>query len=277
MATMDDFTFDISDASDKIVAAYKEHGVIVLKKCLSSSVFSEIANFFQLQLNEVQNILEKYGLNGPLNELGPSVSQLLNSSSAINDQDHHLLMGHFPLAVRLSDTLRDIPRAMKKSPILYRLLDSRELFVHMPINARYILPNQPLSAVPTHQDVAYNTHMKNFCVLWTPFCEIDQDCGGMAVYPGSHTLKNLNSSTQHANGMTWLPKLDVGDLSAIPLQPLSIGDVVIFSDTTVHESVPNTSERIRLNAEVRFFGKSQDSMKHYFDLQRNVIINPVET
>ena len=274
MTEMTTFTFDALDPLDKIAAAYREYGVVVLKKCLPPDVVTTVTKYLTTQLDEISKYLTKFGFHQPLKDLGPAVTALLQSSSALDNEDRHLLMGHFGLAVRLSETLRRIPLAMKPLPVLYELLGSHELFVHMPVNARYILPNQSSSAVPTHQDIAYNEHMKKFCVLWTPFCEIEERCSGMAVYPGSHLLGAFNKPPAEKGGMEWLPKLDMGSMASVPLLPLSPGDVVVFSDTTAHESMPNTSDRIRLNAEVRFFGEARHSSKHYFDLQSGEIVKP---
>lgn len=275
--SMDDFTFGASELASRIGDAYRTHGVVVVKQCLPAAVVAAVQAYLTEQLDRVQELFAKFGLHKPLKECGPDVADLLRSGAVPQGEDQHLLLGHFPLDVRLSAALKTIPSAMRSRRFLNDILGSSELFVHMPINARYILPSQTSSAVPTHQDISYNAHMKDFCVLWTPFSEIDDRCSGMAVYPGSHRLGPLAPPQSPSDNTEpgWLPKIDIGAVQAVPLLPLSPGDVVVFSDTTVHESMPNRSARIRLNVEARFFGHRAHTKKHYFDLQSGEVVNPL--
>jgi ectoine hydroxylase-related dioxygenase (phytanoyl-CoA dioxygenase family) len=97
------------------------------------------------------------------------------------------------------------------------------------------------------------------------------------VYPGSHRLGPLAPSPSGNHELGWLQKIEVGAAHAVPLLPISPGDVVVFSDTTAHESMLNRSERIRLNVEVRFFGLRAHTTKHYLDLQSGDVVNPAPT
>jgi ectoine hydroxylase-related dioxygenase (phytanoyl-CoA dioxygenase family) len=274
---MDTFTFDKSASAADVAAAHAEHGVVVVRNCLPAATVATVQAYLTAELERVRTAFARLGITGPLEASGPQVTALLADGSNVANEDKHLLLGHFPLAVRLSETLRLIPSALGQLGFLQSMLGSRELFVHMPINARYILPRQTIAAVPTHQDVSYNTHMRGFCVAWVPFTEIDEDCSGMAVYPGSHRLGALAPPPTAQSSPGWLPKIEAQLGAPVPLLPLSPGDVAVFSELTVHESMANRSSRIRLNAEVRFFGDRAHTTKHYFDLQTGAVINPAET
>lgn len=270
--SMKAFTFAADAPLATIADAYATHGVVVVTGCLPRDTVTDVRAYLRGQLSSVRNTFSRFGLHAPLVDCGAAIGPLLKSGAISKADDRHLFLGHFPLDVRLSPILRHIPMALKAHGILQRLLASSQLFVHMPINARYILPRQSVSAVPTHQDVSYNTHIKDFCVAWTPFSEIDERCCGMAVYPGSHRVGPLALLTGGGDG--WLPKIDIGTVTPVSLSPLSPGDVVVFSDTTVHESMLNRSDRIRLNIEARFFARRAHTSKHYLDLQTGEVVNP---
>jgi hypothetical protein len=250
---------------------------VVVKSCIPAETVAAVQAYLTEQLDEVRTAFARLGIAGVLEASGPEVAAVLAPGTTLANEDRHLLLGHFPLAVRLSETLREIPLAMRSLAFLRAILKCRELFAHMPINARYILPSQTIAAVPTHQDVSYNTHMKGFCVAWVPFTDIDAECSGMAVYPGSQRLGPLAPSATSQASPGWLPKIETQLGDAVPLLPLSPGDAIVFSDLTVHESMANRSSRIRLNAEVRFFGDRTHTTKHYFDLQSGIVINPAAT
>ena len=275
--SMDAFTFDAREPAAAIAAAYADHGVVVVKGCIPAATVATVRAYLTEQLDGVRDAFARLGIAGPLETSGPAVAALLGSGRTLSNEDKHLLLGHFPLAVRLSETLRTIPSAMKGLGFLQEILHSRELFAHMPINARYILPDQTIAAVPTHQDVSYNVHMKGFCVAWVPFTDIDEECSGMAVYPGSHRLGPLAPLPTAQTAPGWLPKIEAQLGEPVPLLPLAPGDAAVFSDLIVHESMSNRSRRIRLNAEVRFVGDKAHTSKHYFDLQSGQVINPAVT
>jgi len=55
---------------------------------------------------------------------------------------------------------------------------------------------------------------------------------------------------------------------------LDVGDAVILGRTTIHESMPNKSDRVRVSCDFRFFGERSHSTKHYLDLASNTIVSP---
>ncbi|HZP76270.1 MAG TPA: phytanoyl-CoA dioxygenase family protein [Pseudolabrys sp.] len=275
-AVLRDFEFDVSTPSSDIAGAYATYGVVIVKNCLPQELVRPVQELLRVTLVDVENLARDLGIARPLAESGPAIAKLFNESMSLSKDQRHLLLGHFPLQVRLSEPLKQLPIALRRLAFVRELMGSQTLFAHLPINARYILPNQTYSAVPTHQDTSYNRHMKQFCIIWTPFCEIDAECCGMAVYPKTHVLGELApiAADRPATHEGWIPPIDMGDAKAIPVEPLSPGDIIIFSDTLVHESVPNRSNRIRLNAEMRLFGSSQHTTKHCMDLQSGRVLEP---
>jgi ectoine hydroxylase-related dioxygenase (phytanoyl-CoA dioxygenase family) len=189
-------------------------------------------------------------------------------------EDRHVLLGHFPLPVRLGEALWQIPLKLAERPFLYDCLGATKLFVHMPPTARFVLPGNTTAAVPAHQDITYNKHLGPFCVVWAPLVEIDRACGGMAVYPRTQGRGELFAGNAVAPADGWMPAIDVGGLARVELEPLAPGDVVVMGNETVHESMPNRSARTRLSVDFRFFGDNSGSSKHYLDLAERRVVAP---
>jgi hypothetical protein len=143
-----------------------------------------------------------------------------------------VLLGHFPLPVRLDEALWQIPLKLAEQPFLYDLLGAGRLFVHMPPTARFLLPGNATAAVPAHQDVSYNKHLGAFCVVWVPLVAIDAACGGMAVYPRTQGRGELFAGDKVAPADGWIPGIDVAGLARVALCPLAPGDVVVMGNET---------------------------------------------
>ncbi|MBV5333725.1 hypothetical protein JZU57_00365, partial [bacterium] len=70
-------------------------------------------------------------------------------------QENQVRSGHFPLAVRLSPRLWDLPRRPELLNIVEQAIDADDICMHMPPAARFINPGNNDAAVPPHQDVSY--------------------------------------------------------------------------------------------------------------------------
>ncbi|MEZ6146395.1 MAG: phytanoyl-CoA dioxygenase family protein [Planctomycetaceae bacterium] len=131
-----------------------------------------------------------------------------------------------------------------------------------------------------HADSVYmNRGTRNLYTSWTPLMEITPEIGGLTVMPGSHRLDRLkkyfegdvdsyctnqpNRSPQDVH--EWIGPLGDGKLSQHPAQLQSRlglpwltaetyrpGDVVVFSIYTIHGSLDNHSNRIRLSTDTRY-------------------------
>jgi hypothetical protein len=192
--------------------------------------------------------------------------------ASLPKQTLDLLSGHLPTQTRLSERLWAIARAPRLRELLYAVLGTRELCMHMPPMARFVPPGHSTAAVPAHQDIAYNRHMSDFVTCWVPLVEIDDACGGVTIYEGSNEPVELKS---HPGNIFWAGGLDVEKYDArnIYMKP---GDVLVFNKWLVHCSMPNLSERIRYSMDLRFFGKQDHSSKHFLDMQRWIVIAPTD-
>lgn len=265
-----------SEPSAMVTQFFREQGVIALIQILPQAVIDRVRIFLRSAINDMSNIFSSYGIDITMPSAGRQVQELIDRDrDKIPPEHRHIFLGHFPLSVRLDKVIWEIPLLLAQEPFLYDFLQTHKLFVHMPPTARFVLPGNVEAAVPAHQDVSYNKHLSAFCIVWVPLVDIDTRCGGMAVFPGTQQLGELYKGAPVAAADGWIPKIDTSTFKRVEMHPLSAGDIVVMADKTVHESMSNTSDGIRISIDFRFFGENSGSTKHYLDLQEGRLIDPV--
>jgi len=262
---------------DRAKAVFEREGILVAKNLLPAEVVRSVADFLREAVGEIDKTVRPYGFSLQDADAPERLTTLMDNPEArISEHDRHMFLGHFPLEVRLAEPLRAIPRFLNSHPLLFDLLSTERLYAHMPPTARYVLPRCSLARVPLHQDISYNRHMGDFCVVWVPLVPIDLACGGMAAYARTHHAPELIA--EHKNAADgWLAPIDSGSADGaqrVVLAPLEPSDVVIMGKRTMHESMPNSSDRMRLSCDFRFFGEQSHSTKHYLDIAANTVVAP---
>lgn len=247
----------------EIPTRYRDSEYAVLKGFFPCALLRDYRAFLERALaEEVWPVFRRVGLDPQDPALPARVAQLIEHDQQLTPTSKQVLLGHFPLTVRLSEAINPIAQFMGASPLLKALLHTDTLFMHMPPMARFVPPRYASAAVPPHQDISYNTHMGEFLVLWTPLVPIDHECGGLVIYEGSH--HKVHAVESNANG--WLSPIDVSGFERHPIIGLELGDAVVFSPRVVHASAGNTSNRIRLSLDLRLFGAETRSSKHHMNL-----------
>jgi ectoine hydroxylase-related dioxygenase (phytanoyl-CoA dioxygenase family) len=145
---------------------------------------------------------------------------------------------------------------------LKSILNSDNVFSHMPPMVRFVEPNYPYAAVPIHNDVTYNSHLTNFITIWVPLVPTSQLCQGVLFYEGKEENKVKNSKNK---SNFWFDGLTVDESKAkhFDMEP---GDIVIFSSDKIHGSGVNVASYTRYSIDFRCFRQSNDTTKHYINL-----------
>jgi hypothetical protein len=278
MTSLADLSVDAAQSSAAGKKIFDREGILIVKGFFPAAVVQSAADFLRESLGHVEALFQQYGFSLNDRDASARVFDLVGrQSSGLPEMHKHMFQGHFPLEVRLSGVLREIARFANTQSLLFDLLATKRLFAHMPPTARYVLPRCAAAAVPPHQDISYNRHMGEFCVTWVPLVPIDAACGGMAAYRRTNRAGEVLARDMAAEANGWLPPIEVPDLAnaeRIVLAPLDPGDVVLLGSHTIHESMPNESDRIRLSCDFRFFGDRSHSTKNYLDIAANMIIAP---
>jgi len=174
--------------------------------------------------------------------------------------EESLRIGHFPVSSRLNPRVIKAVQAPRLREILHHVFASENLRMHMPPMARFILPDSTTAPVPAHQDFHYNPHLKRFVIMWIPLMDIDHRCGGVTMFKGSKDADIPDAPVGLKSNVLEVPT-DAYD--AVDCVPMQAGDALLFTDRVIHRSMPNTSEKVRLSLDFRFFSEEVTSTKHY--------------
>ncbi len=183
----------------------------------------------------------------------------------------HLIKGEFPLEVRLREEFLAITEVERLNGLLTALLGDPGLRMHYPPMLRFKVPGAPQHRVPMHQDAPYFPHLQNFANVWIPFCSITPECGGVNVLPGSHKLGTL----PHQETVIWgnyVPQELIGDRLEHIHVLMEPGDVLIFGPHLLHYTHDNTSEQVRCSIDSRWFARTIDTTRQYYDLESRRVV-----
>lgn len=248
---------------------FRETGWVVVPKVIPADCILQMSEFLTREICSITT-----NMQARFFEDLPTLFERFNQNpmdlDGLDKTTRDLVTGHFPLAVRLSEMLWSIPRLPVVQELLRSLLETNDLFMHMPPMARWIHPGNRNAAVPVHQDLSYNPQMDSFVTLWVPLVEIDSVCGGVAVYPGTGTLPLLPIGEAKGG---WFAGCETKGFEAhhCLMQP---GDVLALNPYLLHQSMPNQSDHTRISIDFRFFGKDHHSTKHFLDMQSWTVVAP---
>ncbi|HTJ96087.1 MAG TPA: phytanoyl-CoA dioxygenase family protein [Rhodocyclaceae bacterium] len=251
------------DDIETLISEYRDKHYIIVRGFYPQALVQGYHDYLRTALStEVAPIFAAQGLDMQAPDATARVARHIAEGTNLDPAIKQVLLGHFPLKVRLSERINPLALHLGQSTLLKRLLNSEHLFMHMPAMMRFVPPHYRPAAVPPHQDSSYNAHMDNFVTVWTPLVPIDKECGGMIMYEGSQ--HRTEAVAQGNNG--WLEAIDTSTFPAHQLVGLEPGDVVILSPQIVHGSAPNVSNRTRLSMDLRIFGEHARSSKHHMNL-----------
>lgn len=257
--------------SENLAESYLEHEYVVVRGFFPKSLVGEYRAFLEAALQkDVQPVFARYGLDLQTSNLAEHIAYLIAQGRVTDAADKQVLMGQFPLSVRLSGKIHPLARHLGASLLLRQVVGPAPLFMHMPPMMRFVPPRYQPAAVPPHQDVSYNKHMSDFVTVWVPLVPIDHECGGLVMYEGSH-----RAGVQDVGGdpSGWLAPVAVDAYPRRPLVDIHPGDVVLLSPRIIHGSAPNVSARTRFSMDLRIFCAHARSTKHHMNLDTLEVIS----
>lgn len=134
--------------------------------------------------------------------------------------------------------------------VMTALLGGR-CFPHPLSVARLMFPFNTPWATPPHQDYPNNQGTKELYACWIPLGDCAPEHGPLAISPGSHKRGLLPLKYALGAGHR-----QVFDEQGSPFEWVSgaieSGSVLIFHSLTVHRSMPNTGQSLRLSVDYRY-------------------------
>ena len=125
-------------------------------------------------------------------------------------------------------------------------------FPHPLSIARLVFPANDQWTTPPHQDYPNNQGTQDLYACWIPLGDCPVELGSLSILRGSHRYGiaplefSLGAGNRRARldarfeGLQWVG----GDFK--------LGDAIIFHSLTVHRSLPNKLDRMRLSVDYRF-------------------------
>ena len=255
------------------ISFFKENGYQIVKGLIDVNVIEDIRGFLEeekdLSLNQIKSLIP-FKDYGELVEKTRKAFEDKNKFDSMGFDEKKILCGHFRLEASLSEKLLEIPKNNNVRKLISLLLPNQNHHLHLPPAARFILKNNEYAGVPNHQDISYNKHLDDFVIMWVPFVNIDDDCGGVLVHHGSGFLKEQLTNFEKKFWLNGIPAEGFKEVHC-KMQP---GDVLLLNKYVIHRSMANVSNRIRYSVDYRFFGENTTSLKHYYDLKNSKTVAP---
>jgi ectoine hydroxylase-related dioxygenase (phytanoyl-CoA dioxygenase family) len=256
----------VPHGNESLAAQYRQDGYAVIFGFFDASLLGQYKSFVQHALtNDVEPVFNKYGLSVFSKTPHAQVRFLIENTSSMSAIEQQILLGQFPRHIRLSEEIMPVAECLGKSLLIQALLESENLYMHMPPMVRFVPAHYGAAGVPPHQDVSYNRHLSRFLTIWAPMVPITDTCGGLIMYQGSQHLPEILSEEKRPDD--WLPPVDTSRFARKKIVGVGLGDAVVLSSHIVHESAANTSDTIRLSIDLRVFGEQDKSTKHSLDLR----------
>jgi ectoine hydroxylase-related dioxygenase (phytanoyl-CoA dioxygenase family) len=212
----------------------RHHGYVLVRGLLSPADLSPL-------LREITHLLADAGwlLSGR-----DPIQRIANASAACAD-GHPLYKGVYQKVFQLHSFHRLPHHAILQETM--RLLAGPELFIHPKSAARLIFPHFERGTIRAHQDhTAVGGDEQSF-TAWMPLHDCPVEQGSLRIKSGSHRFglqptagKTGYISSGAVRGDDWVG----GDINS--------GDLLLFHSLTIHEALPNVSDRLRISLDCRF-------------------------
>ncbi|KYQ94349.1 hypothetical protein DLAC_04645 [Tieghemostelium lacteum] len=256
---------------------FKENSFVILKDFIKEDVIKEIKNEIYIEIIKLLDILYKQNLiSGQYknDQLSADEKLLLAESEYIGTT----ILLHTRFASRLPKFIGEyLFRNTELLQVISELLESTEISGHPEWNVRCKTPSNRYFEVPWHQDTAYlskGSEIFNQITCWLTLVDInDTVLGPLELIPKAlsdktvykHQLEKLKNSQYHDSWYLEVPVEEIPHTTPSQIiTGLGAGSIVLFSNLTLHKSLPNLSKQkeIRWTIDIRF-QKTQDPSGFY--------------
>jgi phytanoyl-CoA hydroxylase len=133
-----------------------------------------------------------------------------------------------------------------------------ELWAHDTWNGRPREPHAAVQKINWHQDAHYLRGWEpadgSVLTCWIPLVPVDAQAGCLQIIPRSHKHGVLRPTFDEFYNRN-VPDAELPVAEAVTLETVP-GDVIIFTERTVHQALHNKSEYVRWSVDIRFAADS---------------------
>ena len=229
-------------------ASYRDNGYLLLDALLPTADLQPLIDELAARVERTAQEAYAAGRLGALFEEEPFARRLARICASMQDPSH---IWQFAGEKYRSPAMA----AVMTHPAILDVVESvigPEILAHPQFNVRAKLPDQELTVVPWHQDLAYlrsdaeHTLIMNF---WIPLVDATAENGCVEVIPGSHRWGLLpHERIRNYHGIPD-DKLPAGSIVTCPVP---VGGALLLQHKTVHRSIPNRSDHVRWSLDLRY-------------------------
>lgn len=227
--------------------AFAKDGCLVLRDRLPGDVIDAIRGVFS---RTVEDLATEWREEGRIQDLCSDLP-FETRYAALREQ----MPARFPTSWRrvlVSEPVYDLWRRPEIIEPVRSILGD-EVFAHGIWNGRPREPKQPVQTVDWHQDAHYYKDWSpedgKLITCWIPLVPVDERTGCLQTVPGSH-LRGLLEPTRTPTGLLTVdPEAVEGAAVSFDMEP---GDILLFTDLTLHRALPNESDYVRWSIDIRF-------------------------
>lgn len=245
--------------SDELKQQFLDDGFLLIRNILPQRSFQLLIDELSQKVEEGTQAALEHGVLDPSNtyDSEPFDTRLAKISNACSDSNWiwRNSFSHQKIRTAGMFTLRTAPELLD----VVGSVIGPEIFAHPQFNFRAKLPNQDITVIPWHQDLAYlipdeagETLVVN---VWLPLAKAYEENGCMQVIRGSHRYNliahDFNEQTPGHTGGKGISEdeLPPGDIFTAELD---VGDILLTSERVVHRGLPNKSETVRWSVDTRY-------------------------
>lgn len=205
-----DFSFFLNDTHKEF---FEQNGYLVIKSVVDESAITHIISAYEL-LSKHEDFYEADGFITSAN-YGKAAQELVHKE--------------------LSEAIKGIiPKLFDTNKIYYNLL-----------NVLVLKFNKDKKEFFPHQDVPYVDESLGCTIFaWIPTEDINEKNGSILVLPKSH--KNFRWQRTHDQSFSPLKNLHDEFLKRMIPVYLNKGDLLLFDNSLIHASSPNSTDKIRI-------------------------------
>ena len=231
---------------------WTEAGYLLLRGAIPAATMGAMRTVFE---EVVDGFIDRLHADGLATDLHPDAP--LETRFAKVAGEHAGRFGRSWRGAITSRALFDLHRAPALVDALTELLPDDDVLGHPVWNARPKLPHQQLTVVPWHQDSGYfgeGSENSRILTAWIPLAPATIETGCLQVLPGSHRQGIMKHVSETREGhFLEVEGINADDAVTCEMQP---GDVLLFGNLMLHQSLANLSDIVRWSVDVRYYPAS---------------------
>ena len=240
--------------ADDDISRLKEDGLLVLHQLLDveslESVRQSVADFADGQIKE---LVAARAVGDPHEEAPFETRWAIVSSENDLQNGEHWVRQWGARNGLFSESIYNLAIDSRLTDVIASIIGP-ELMVRGDYWVRPKIPSDPRTTLPWHQDSHYygSSTGVNFGVLtvWIPLIDVDDHNGCLKLVRGSNRYASIEARRNDRGQME--PIEDVSKFGTVVSVPMKVGDVLIFTNLTLHASGNNASDQVRWSMDLRY-------------------------